>query len=82
VEHHDRAGCVRFVADERGAGHARRLEAEAIAVEGERSVGIADRKCDDVDVRFHASFPFVEDGQVELVEASGSARSTATIMPP
>src|SRR4051812_35817860 len=53
AEHHDRAGRVGLVIDELGRGHAGGVETEAVAVEGERAVEIADRECDDVDVRFH-----------------------------
>jgi hypothetical protein len=53
TEYHDRASCVGLVVDELGGDHAGGLEAEAIPVEGERAVEIADGKCDHVDVRFH-----------------------------
>ena len=59
MEHHDRAGRVCFVAGEPGAGHAGGFEAEPVAVEGERSVEVVDRKCDDVDVRLHLLPPVV-----------------------
>ena len=38
VENHDRASCVGLVVDALGGGHATRLEAESVAVEGERAV--------------------------------------------
>jgi hypothetical protein len=57
MEHHDCTSCVGFGADELGAGHARCVEAEAVAVEGERAVEIADGECDDVDVWFPCFLP-------------------------
>jgi hypothetical protein len=46
MEHHDRTGCVGFVADEFRGGHASCLEAEAVAVEGERAVEIEARNAE------------------------------------
>src|SRR3954449_3561927 len=74
AEHHDRAGRVGLVIDELGGGHAGGVETEAIAVEGERAVEIADRECDDVDVRFHrfpwslSRSPTVAKGRLVLTE--------------
>ena len=52
AEYHDRASCAGLFVDELGGHDAGCLEAEAVAVEGERAVEIADGKCDHVDVRF------------------------------
>src|SRR5439155_26970543 len=56
-EYHDRARGVCLFVEELGGDDAGCFEAEAVAVEGERAVEIADGKCDHVDVRFHHPAP-------------------------